>query len=325
MLYLCSISSPKPLHNAQIGGRFILICMATSFHKHYNSPSQIVELLQDRGLIIEDTTSATKQLVNIGYYRFSAYLYPFLSIPKEAQMFKPQSRFETALSLYHFDQELRSMIFSGIAEIEVAIRSALANIVAKDTGNMFWMTDASMYRDESRFQKTLAIIDKELNGTQEEFIEHFKHKYSNPYPPAWMLVEILPMGVLNHIYSNMADNALRKKIAAHFSLAVPVFSSWLTIVILTRNACCHHARVWNKENAIPPVEPRRMILPWITSIPTPRRFYFNICIIKYFLDRINDNNVMAYRLQNLLATYPMVDTRAMGFSQHWQNEPLWNS
>ena len=24
------------------------------------------------------------------------------------------------------------------------------------------------------------------------------------------------------------------------------FESWLTIVTLTRNSCCHHARVWNK-------------------------------------------------------------------------------
>lgn len=215
------------------------------------------------------------------------------------------------------------MIFSGIAEIEVAIRSAIANIVTKETGNMFWITDPSMYRNQDRFKKTQAIIEKELNGTQEEFIYHFRHKYSNPYPPAWMLVEILPMGVLNHIYSNLANNVLRKKIAAHFSLNVPVFSSWLTVIILTRNTCCHHARVWNKENAIPPVEPRKMTLPWIASAPTTKRFYFNLCIIKFLLDRINSSNVMTYKLQNLLTSYPMVDIKAMGFSEHWTTEPLW--
>lgn len=299
--------------------------MAISFHKHYNSPSQIVKLLQNRGLIIEDTTSAINKLINVGYYRFSAYLYPFLATPKDAQVFKPQSKFETAVSLYRFDQDLRYMIFGEIAEIEVTIRSALANIVAKETGNIFWMTDASTYRNQDRFQKTMAIVDKELNGSQEKFIEHCKHKYSNPYPPAWMLVEILPMGVLNHIYNNMADNALRKKIAAHFSLTVPVFSSWLTTIILTRNACCHHARVWNKENAIQPAEPRRMSLPWISFAPTTRRFYFNLCIIKYFINRIDDKNKFTYRLQKLLAIYPMVDIRAMGFPLQWQNEPLWQS
>lgn len=144
--------------------------MATLFHKHYNSPFQIIELLKGRGLIVEDATSSARQLMNIGYYRFSAYLYPFLASPKSEQLFKPQSKFQTAFFLYLFDQELRSLVFGKIAKIEIAIRSALANIVAKETGNMFWMTDATMYRSLDRFQKTLAIIDKELNGTQEEFI-----------------------------------------------------------------------------------------------------------------------------------------------------------
>lgn len=297
--------------------------MTELFHKNYNSPSQIIELLKIRGLIVEDTISATQYLMNIGYYRFSAYLYPFLTIPKKEHQFKPQSNFETALSLYFFDQELRTCVFGEIAKVEVAVRSALANIVAKETGNIFWITDAAMYRNLERYQKTLAIIEKELNATQEEFIEHFKHKYSNPYPPAWMLVEILPMGVLNHIYSNLANNALRKKIAAHFSLPVPVFSSWLTTIILTRNACCHHSRIWNKENAIPPVEPRRMSLPWVSTTPSSKRFYFNLCIIKFFIDRIDADNIMRFKLAKLLASYPLVDIRAMGFPNNWQEETLW--
>ncbi len=130
-----SLVPPSLFYNAQIGGRFIFIDMATSFHKHYNSPSQIVALLQSRGLVINDTLLATKQLTNIGDYRFSAYLYPFLLAPKDAQMFKPKSKFDTALSLYYFDQDLRSLVFSEIAEVEVAIRSALANIIVKETGN----------------------------------------------------------------------------------------------------------------------------------------------------------------------------------------------
>ena len=40
---------------------------------------------------------------------------------------------------------------------------------------------------------------------------------------------------------DLTDNTLRKKIAARFGLTVPVFTSWITVVTLTRNACCHHA------------------------------------------------------------------------------------
>ena len=105
---------------------------------------------------------------------------------------------------------------------------------------------------------------------------------------------------------DLADNTLRKKIAARFGLTVPVFTSWITVVTLTRNACCHHARVWNKENAISPMIPRRLSDRWIVSNVSP-------------------NNDMLEHLQALLAEYPMIDTRAMGFPQNWQDEPLWST
>lgn len=55
------------------------------------------------------------------------------------------------------------------------------------------MTDASMFANTEKFNKTIALIDKELKNSKEEFILHFKEKYSNTYPPAWILVEILPL------------------------------------------------------------------------------------------------------------------------------------
>lgn len=293
------------------------------FPKHYQSPQQLVELLKKRGLHVRDEEQAIADIRNIGYYRLSAYLYPFLAAPKEAQMFKTGSEFDTAVSIYEFDHRLRVLMFREIGKIEIAFRSAMANIVAKESGNIFWMTDATLFVDRERYRKTVTAIEHELGHTKEEFISHFKSKYSNPYPPAWMLAEILPLGTLNHLYGNLANNVWRKKIAAQFSLPAPVFGSWLTIITLMRNACCHHARVWNKENAIPPVSPRKPSRPWIASSVTTNRLFYDLCIIKWFLDIISPGNDMKRRISDLLSAYPMVDTRAMGFPPAWQEEPLW--
>ena len=210
--------------------------------------------------------------------------------------------------------------------MEIALRSTLANLVAEETGNIFWMTDETLFANSDRFRRTMELVDKELRNSKEEFILHFKEKYSNPYPPAWILVEILPLGVVTRMFENLADNTLRKKIAARFGLTVPVFTSWITVVTLTRNACCHHARVWNKENAISPMIPRRLNARWIVSNISPKRIYYNICIIKWFIDIVSPNNDMLEHLQALLAEYPMIDIRAMGFpSGDWQDEPLWST
>ena len=52
--YLCTARTPKPLNDAQIGGRFIFIPMRIHFGKTYTRPADIVRLLKDRGLNVGD-------------------------------------------------------------------------------------------------------------------------------------------------------------------------------------------------------------------------------------------------------------------------------
>lgn len=123
--------------------------------------------MKKRGLNVRNDEQAVTCIQNIGYYRLSAYLYPFLSVPKEAQIFKPGSSFDTVVSIYEFDHRLRVLMFREIGKIEVAFRSAMANIVAKESGNIFWMTDAALFVDRERYRKTVAAIEHELGHTKE--------------------------------------------------------------------------------------------------------------------------------------------------------------
>ncbi len=69
--------------------------------------------------------------------------------------------------------------------------------------------------------------------------------------------------------------------------------------------------------------PNRMSSAWLTLSTDPLRIYFNLCIIKYFLDVISPQNDMRDKLLKLLSDYPSIDLAAMGFPQGWQQEPLW--
>ena len=51
------------------------------YTKTYSSPAQLVTLLQSRGLHVENVARTENYLRHIGYYRFSAYLYPLLTTP----------------------------------------------------------------------------------------------------------------------------------------------------------------------------------------------------------------------------------------------------
>ena len=294
-----------------------------SYNKPYKSAKDLVQLLQTRGLIINNLNRAENYIRHIGYYRLSAYMYPHLEDPKERHIYKNNKTFQNILDLYKFDKKLRLLIFNEIEKIEIAVRSSIVNHACEIFNDPYWITVNKYFMSPSQFQKTLTLIDKELEHSKEDFILHFKTKYSNQYPPAWMLAEILPLGVLTRIYSNIRDVSVKKVIASDFALQVKPFESWISIITLTRNACCHHSRVWNKQNTMQPMEPKHITRPWI-KLPTDKlRIYFDICMIKWFLDCISPNNTLKNKICNLLAEYPCIDISAMGFPTDWLTEELW--
>ena len=312
-----SLELAKPLNNAQIGGSFFIYMVP--YTKPAKSPKDLVNQLKQRGLIIKDEARAERYIQNIGYYRLSAYMFPFLKDPKTAHQYKPGVTFDQVLRLYRFDKKLRVVLFNEIEKIEVAFRAAMVNTMTNRTGDIFWMTNPSYVKPA-----TLSLIQREYARSSEDFITHFKSSYSDPYPPAWMISEILPFGNITWIFKELSDSN-KKAIAKQFYLQAPIFESWITIIALTRNDCCHHARVWNKVHFIISCDMSKMTRPWISLSTDLRRTYYNICIIKYFLDIISPNNDFKEKLIALFKQFPEIDLKAMGFNENWKDEPLWKS
>jgi Abortive infection bacteriophage resistance protein len=298
--------------------------MSSSYSKQCTLPSDLIPLLRGRGLVISNEPQAENYLWGIGYFRFSAYLRPLYREPKSKHLFKDNASFEQALNMYRFDRKLRLLLFNEIERIEVAIRSALVNIVSDGVRDVFWMTNARYFYNSNVFNNSLGIIDTELGRTKEEFVLHFKNTYSDAYPPAWMIAEILPLGVICSIYRNINNHSLRKKVAKHFGLTTTVFESWILTLAILRNLCCHHARVWNKDLVVRPTLPQSTHYSWIDTSKTDiKRVYIRICMIKYLLCSVSPMNKFTDKIKGLIAEYPNIDIRAMGFPADWEAEPLW--
>lgn len=300
-------------------GRFFYMRYA----KQYSSPSDLLRILKDRGLDFSETKNAEQVLRSIGYYRLSGYLYPFLENPKVKHIYKKESTLNKVLNLYEFDREFRLLVFDQIERIEIAVRSAITNIMCEEVKDVFWISSSLYFANKDKFCKTKTLIDKEILNSREDFISHFKQAYEDPYPPSWMLAEIIPLGTLTRVFENIASNQARKKIARHFGLSVPVFISWMTIVTLTRNSCCHHARLWNRSLSLRALTMKNPIRPWINDNVRQGRVFFTLCILKHFMDIIHPNNKFKSHLIALLDKYPMIDITAMGFPENWQSQPVW--
>ena len=269
-----------------------------------------------------DENKALHLLERIGYYRLSGYWYPLLA-DKQNHVFKPDANFEIAFNLYKFDCELRKIISAEIEKIEVAIRSKMAYELST-AYNPFWIEDVNLFSSSVNFQITLDKINEEYLRSNEEFILLFKSKYSNPLPPAFIILEITSLGTLSRLYRNLKSCKAKRNVARSFALPDIVFDSWLHSLTAVRNMCAHHARVWNSLLKIQPLSPRKPQNLWLTNtIANTNRIYYVLSIIIYFLNVVNPNHTFKQKLEKLFLEYPNVDRTAMGFPVNWQNESLW--
>jgi abortive infection bacteriophage resistance protein len=281
-----------------------------------------IELLKSRGMKFADEAKTLHLLSCISYYRFSAYWHPML-IDKQKPAFKPDTNFEAVFSLYKFDRELRRLLLSELEKIEVAVRTQMTYWLSTQYGS-FWMDNEALFADLAKHRATLAKINSELQRSDEEFILTFKTQYSNPLSPSFITLEITSFGALSRLYENLKKGEVRRDIAASFGLTDKTFGSWLHSFVYIRNICAHHARIWNRHLQIQPLFPRHTQNAWISTAGlSNRRMYYILSMIVYVLNIINPNHTFRQRLNNLLAKYPNVDARAMGFPAAWQAEPLW--
>lgn len=122
-----------------------------NFGKDYKTPQELVILLEKCGLIINDRQKTQLYLECIGYYRLSAYMHPLLKTPKTLHQYKPNASFNKVMMLYRFDKKLRLLLFNEIEKIEIAVREAVMNITAERTGDIYWLTNSHIFRDQTIF------------------------------------------------------------------------------------------------------------------------------------------------------------------------------
>tara|TARA_R110002153_G_scaffold257677_1_gene416938 strand:- start:1135 stop:2037 length:903 start_codon:yes stop_codon:yes gene_type:complete len=282
-----------------------------------------IQQLQERGLEINNIARATHLLESISYYRLSGYWYPMLA-DKSNHQFKANSTFQSAFQLYSFDRELRVLILRELEKIEVSIRAKMIYLLSHEYG-AFWYQDANLFKNHINHSKCLGSLEHEYNRSDEEFIDAFAKKYSNPLPPSWMMLEITSFGTLSFLFSNLKPGKVKRDIARHFGLNDKTFSSWIHSIVYLRNVCAHHSRLWNRVMSIQPIRPRNIYKTWLKNEGVSNnRTYYILTIILFLMQTINPEHTIVARFKALLEKYPNVDVFAMGFPKNWETETLWS-
>jgi len=296
----------------------------------YAKPSisleQQVELLQKRGLNINNPEKARHYLSNISFYRLRAYTYPFQDNNDPGHPFKGDVSFEEIIQLYVFDRQLRLLVFDGLEKIEIALRTKIIYEFARVYGS-HWHDRNELYTNQVRFTKDISKLYEEVDRSSETFIKHYKAKYSNPeYPPSWMALEVASMGLLSKLFENLNKTEPKKKVVAEFGLKNHlILESWIHAFAHLRNVCAHHGRLWNRRFTTMPKLPDDTLCPFLKNKDIHKnKLYTLVSCMLYMLQIISPGHHLASRLKTLFEGCTQVDLHEMGFPKGWEYEPLWN-
>lgn len=296
---------------------------AKYIHQAITTERQI-EILKERGLLINDVEKAVATLDTISYFRLAGY-WRHLEVERTAHQFREGSCFADIVDLYSFDKQLRALLFAAIQTIEVAVRTKIIKHFALEFG-AFWFMDASYAINETRFAANLAVIRKEVSRSHDDFItEHF-YKYSEPdLPPVWKTLEVVSMGTLSKLYSNFSDATAKHAVAREFGLKHHKFlRSWLECLAVLRNCCAHHSRLSNRVFPVKPKKPECMPNTWIVNFSfREQSLYPQLCCAVYWFNSIVPENTFVADFKQLLVKHPSVNTYLLGFPYNWEQEPLW--
>lgn len=290
----------------------------------YNQPQIDVDaqifLLKSEGMTFEDEAKARRLLRHISLFRLKSYMHPLRS--RGSRRFKAGVTFEQAYRHYKFDAAFRRLIWAELEKIEVSVRTQLSFCMTDDAG-CFWFADPANFSNPSKYSSVVAGIRNELSRSDDDAILDFFKRYSDPFPPSWITMEVTSFGSLSMLYRWYNPGRARREVAAFYGVSDTVFESWLHSIVYVRNICGHHGRLWNRTLRIRPKIPKKSRKPFISSPANPQKIYYVLSILLYMLKSVNPGSTLVSRFKSLLAEYPDIDVAVMGFPTGWQSEPLW--
>jgi len=313
--------------------------MPIEYTKPFLTLDQQVDLLISRGMQVSDRVRAKLYLGRLGYYRLSAYWYPFRQINAGAvtDNFVAGTEFSHSVDLYVFDKRLRLLLLDAIERIEVAFRVEIAQVLGlKDMRGHLnpQLLDGKFTRigkdGRSRYDKWLENFRKLEERSNETFVEHYRKKYSGTLP-IWIAVELWDFGLTSHLLEGLQFKD-QQSIASKYGISAPTLASWLRTINHVRNIAAHHSRLWNKNLVDRPSLPKAGEAPTLdhlrADVFAQSRVYAGIAIIQYLMMFISPTSTWCKRLKSLTDRFPnapRVHIQNMGFPKDWHLLPLWKT
>lgn len=297
----------------------------TENHKPFKTLRSQLKILRNRGLKVSTDGKPMRFLERIGYYTLiNGYKTLFLTRDSTGKVIHPEefikdASFNEILSLYNFDKELRSILYSALLEYETNLGSELAYRFSEEfpDENSYLAIDNFNGSDISSVVGTISSLSNTIknktsvNKNQENAIKHYVNNHG--HVPLWVLVNFLTFGELNYFYKNCQDkvqmniakdfsNHLRREYNKKYDISIKP-ETINHLVNHFRNAVAHNEITYSKHlYKSPGLQSIKNILSLPVSLNSQAGIFELVISLKVVLPR-KEYSILTKRIIKLLEKY----------------------
>lgn len=300
--------------------------------KEFKTLEEQINILRDKGLIINDVDKAENLLLRENYFFINGYRHIFIKSNKDKTFIKGTT-FEELYAVFQFDRNFRNILFKNLLIVENNLKSIMSYRLSKRYGikEKDYLKASNFSQDIKMVRQVNDVLNKikrqiRINGRQHSATLHYLSNYG--YVPLWILVKLLSFGMINELYSILKPDD-KLSIAEYYNLDVETLGTYIALLSNYRNLCAHEDIVYEHRT-------QKMILDTIyhheLGIPIMNDEYIYgkndifavIIMLKCMLDEGNFTdmvNEIEYELSLLDGRVDVIPQSKildrMGFPENW--------
>lgn len=212
--------------------------------KEYKNSNELLDYIISKGVTVNNKEDALNKIKTYSYYSIiNTYKDVFKNTNSE---YKKNVSFDEIYALFEFDKNLRSIFLKYSLEIEIILKSLLAETLSSRYGikNYLIRENFDDTVNETTIIESINVIEEEINkqNGKHEAVTHYIDKYG--FVPPFVLTKILTLGELSRLYA-MLKQPDRQSISKNFKLSDKVLKQIIINMTMIRNICAHNDRLFS--------------------------------------------------------------------------------
>lgn len=212
--------------------------------KEYKNSNELLDYIISKGVSVNNKEDALNRIKTYSYYSIiNTYKDVFKNANNE---YKKNVSFDEIFALFEFDKNLRSIFLKYSLEIEIILKSLLAETLSSRYGIKDYLVKENFDDtvNETTITESINVILKEINkqNGKHEAVTHYIDEYG--FVPPFVLTKILTLGELSRLYA-MLKQSDRQSISKIFKLSDRVLKQIIINMTMIRNICAHNDRLFS--------------------------------------------------------------------------------